>query len=43
MLECTNMPPWALDIHLATRLPVYDFRTMLCGVVAALRPPDYST
>ncbi len=43
LLECTNMPPWALDIHLATRLPVYDFRTMLCGVVAALRPPDYST
>ena len=35
--------PRALDIHLATRLPVYDFRTMLCGVVAALRPPDYST
>ena len=37
LLECTNMPPWALDIHLATRLPVYDFRTMLCGVVAAPR------
>jgi len=38
VLECTNMPPYAADVHVATDLPVYDIYSMVNWFYAGLRP-----
>ena len=41
VLECTNMPPYAADVSLATGLPVYDFHSFVCWFQAGLRPRSF--
>jgi hypothetical protein len=38
VLECTNMPPYAAAVQAATGLPVFDIRTLVRMLDAALRP-----
>ena len=37
VLECTNMPPYAADVQMATGLPVFDITGLIRMVDAALR------
>ncbi len=38
VLECTNMPPYAASLQMATGLPVYDVYTMVSWFHSGLRP-----
>lgn len=38
VLECTNLPPYARALQVATGLPVYDVLTMLAWFQAGLKP-----
>lgn len=38
VLECTNMPPYAAAVQVATGLPVYDIYSMITWFHAGLRP-----
>lgn len=40
ILECTNMPPYAQDVHEVTGLPVFDIVTMVNFVYNAIVKPD---
>ena len=42
LLECTNMPPWAADIHAATGVPVFSIVTVLRWFQAGLEPQRFS-
>ncbi|PZR87777.1 MAG: hypothetical protein DI537_25395 [Stutzerimonas stutzeri] len=41
VLECTNMPPYAAAVQVATGLPVYDIYSMITWFHAGLRPRDF--
>lgn len=41
VLECSDLPPYANAVHLATGLPVFDFITMIRYVHSALVPSRY--
>ena len=43
VLECTNMPPYAVDVSRATGLPVHDFHSFVCWFQAGLRPRTFDT
>ena len=38
VLECTNMGPYPLDLHLALGVPVFDIISLLTWFHAGLRP-----
>ena len=41
VLECSDLPPYAHAVHMATGLPVFDFTTMIRHVKNALVPVRY--
>jgi Asp/Glu/hydantoin racemase len=41
VLECSDLPPYAHAVHMATGLPVFDFTTMIRYVHNALVPRTY--
>ncbi|MDR1966294.1 MAG: aspartate/glutamate racemase family protein [Synergistaceae bacterium] len=41
VLECSDLPPYARSVHIATGLPVFDFTTMIRHVHSALVPRAY--
>ena len=41
VLECTNMVPYAADIHRATRLPVYSIHTLVRWLYSGLQPTRF--
>ena len=42
LLECSELPPYAADVHRATGLPVFDFVTMIDSLNAAMRPRTWA-
>jgi maleate cis-trans isomerase len=38
LMECTNMVPYAADVHRATGLPVFSIYNFICWFQSALRP-----
>lgn len=40
VLECTNMVPYASDIHQATGLPVFSIYNFVCWLQASVTPPS---
>ena len=38
LMECTNMVPYAADVHRATGLPVFSIYSFICWFQAALQP-----
>lgn len=41
VLECTNMTPYAADIRMATRLPVFSIHNFICWFQAGLTPRSF--
>jgi hypothetical protein len=41
VLECTNMPPYALALREALGLPVFDIYSLITWFHAGLRPRDF--
>jgi len=41
VLECTNMVPYAADIHRAVKLPVYTIRSFICWFQSGLQPQSF--
>lgn len=41
-LECSDLPPFSAAVHRHTRLPVFDFITMIRHFESALNPTEYS-
>jgi hypothetical protein len=43
LLECTNMVPYAADVHAATGLPVHSIHNFICWFQASLSPPRFAS
>jgi len=41
LIQCSDLPPYALDIAMATRLPVWDMTVLTCHLYRALAPVRY--
>ena len=41
VMECTDMPPYAVEVQEATGLPVFDLSTLTCMVAEGVRRQPY--
>lgn len=43
VFECTNMTPFASDIHKLTGLPIYSMYSLICWLQSSLRPRQFES